>query len=222
MVVNDRFPHDTELDENFRAVVNGKTRALSRLLPYLAGITAYLLFLDISLWLSTFLKHSPLINILGGVFGFLVVIVGWFLAFLTFGLLGGNFSFSKNTFLLIKEADFRISVVVLLMSFFVARPVAGVISKANISYSAKIKLFWILLVTICIGFSVFCGFVNGMSENPGKYYFMYVLLGAIYSFIAGYRMRERPRTKFRFPNEYKQNQKESYSFEEFKKILHNL
>lgn len=143
-----RFQQDIELNENWEPVVGKKQEIIRRFLPYLAAISTYFLFLNLSFWFSSVLMHSPIVNAAGAVFAFLIVVVSWLVAFCIFGLFGGNFSFANQVFLLIKQADFRAGFAVLFAGFFFSRILAGVLRRIEIPYSARIGLFFVVLFSV--------------------------------------------------------------------------
>lgn len=222
----ERFKADVELNDDFQPVGKG-VEIFDRLLPYLVGIAFYLLLLDLSLLLINVLGKSPIVILLSALVGFIAVIAGWIVAILLFGLLGGNFSFAKSVFFLFDDVYFRAGIFVLFMGVFIARAFVGVTARASFSYSAKMKIFLILIVSILISFGLLCGFLDKISDNPGRYYFMFLLLYVIYSFATGHGNRENHREnhadQFRFPSEDKKNkQEEKYSWEELNRIFRNL
>lgn len=217
-----RFEQDIEFDENFQPVIGKEAEILGRVLPYMAALSIYLFFLDLSFLLANFLIRSPIVIILSALLGFIVVIAGWFLSFLLFGLFGGNFGFAKSVFFLFNDVYFRVSIIAIFMSVFLAKAFAGVLARTNIPYSARIKLFWALLASLWIEFSLFCAFVNKITDNPGRHYFMYVLLGIVYLCIIGYESQEKPKSKLEFPNDYGQKRQENYSWQDLRDVFQDL
>ena len=219
-----KVPHDIELDRNMQPVFGRGKEILDKLLPGIGTIAVYLLFLGLGFCLSGFSGNSPLVNMIGGVLSFVVLMVGWVVAFLVFGVMGGNFVFANSVFLLIKQPCFRTSIAALFIGSFLANILARVIRRAAMSYSTKIKLLYGFLAIIVISFVVLCAALDGMQDDTGKYFFMYLLLAAAFLLNANDWEEEKPKTKFRFPAERRQTkQKEEVSpEEELKRMFQDL
>ena len=210
---------DIELSENWRPVINRMADVLRIILPYLAAISIYFFSLSLGLCFASSLERVPIVNVLGYVFSFFAAVMGWLVALL-FSLFGKEVEFSREVFLVIKQADFRMSVLFLFLSFFLARVTAGVLTRANISYSKTLKLFFVMLVILLAGIVLFFNFVN-KTDEPANYYFVYSLLGIVYLLFARTHVKEK-QGEPNLSRNRNMEQRENYSWDELKKIFRDL
>ena len=217
-----RFQEDIEFgDEQWQPVLGRKReRFLSRLLPCLVASALYLLAIDLGFLLAPYLQGSPVVKIAGFIFGYIVSTIGIVIALCTAGLFGGNFAFVKSVLCLPEQADFRISIVFFVLSSFFARIVVGMVKKADLSYSKRLKLLYVTSATALIAVSLFFSFVN-KADEPATYYFIYSLLGIVYLLFARTHVKEK-QAESNFSRNRTIKQRENYSWDELKKIFKDL
>lgn len=171
---------DVELDESGKPLA---FEGINSLVKFLTAASVFLFSVKTALQFED-LTHSPIISILGGVGGFLVVLVSWILAFITSGLFLGDFPWANSLFTLLKDSGFRSGIALLCLSFFFTRIIAGAFEK--LSYSKK-KILCFFLAAFNLVFLTW--FFYLVRSDWKKYSFLYTVALFFYLIIAFPRKR---------------------------------
>ena len=96
-----------ELDEEGSPLVDGFE---SLLVGIPLGISFYVGTIALGLYFHHVLMQSPLVKYVSMILAFVASCISWFFAFLSSGIIFGNFDFPKEVFNLISNHDYRIAI----------------------------------------------------------------------------------------------------------------
>lgn len=216
-----RFRESVELDSNFEPIVPKRADILKNMLPYLATLSVYLLLIDLGFFLASCLECSPVISAVAKFFGFFASVFGWMSAFLSFGIFRGNFQFAKEVFFLFREVNFGMSILFVCMGFIPARIFAGVLTRIEIPYAKSLKILYVALAVTLISICMLSVLAGRTSEDPGKYYFTYLLMGIPYILFAGTHLQKR-QSESDFYRQARMKQRNSFPEIELERIFRDL
>jgi len=175
MAENRQLRSTFELGANWEPLAQGKLYNTVRLLPVWVMTASYILLIELGLSLTP-IHNSPLLQFIGAVFSFILILLGGILAWV-FGVLTGQFELSNSVFKLMPWADlsFRSTIGIVFITSFLVRMFLNVIRKCYIAY--KIKSILTILCFAVIIFSI--TWLQTFNLTFSQYY-LFILFGGLF------------------------------------------